>query len=298
MMAAEPRFVAVDWGTTRLRASLIGRDGAVLAREQSDTGVQSVPKGGFPQALQAACSRWFEAHPDLPVIMAGMVGSRNGWVEAPYLHCPCAASDLAGNLTAIEGFGREVLVVPGVDIRWPDDSYDVMRGEETKVFGTGLEDGLVCMPGTHSKWVELAAGRMTRFSSFITGELYAAMSASFVARLAEAPDDPGSGESEAAAAARAGGGLTRALFQARTRVLAGDMSPRGVRPFLSRLLVETEVAGASELFGAPASVHLVAADPQLGVYRRVLESRGIRVEVVEPAAATLAGLTRIMTARA
>ena len=104
---------------------------------------------------------------------------------------------------------------------------------------------------------------MTRFASFITGELYAAMSGSFVARLAEQPDDPDAGQAEAAAAARAGGGLTRALFQARTRVLAGDMSPRAVRPFLSRLLIETEIAGAAELFGGAGSVHLVAAEPQL-----------------------------------
>ena len=297
MSSGAPRFIAVDWGTTRMRASLVDGNGAVLAHHQSDSGVQSIALGGFPAALQAACAAWFDAHPGLPVIMAGMVGSRNGWLEAPYLHCPCGPSDAARHLTAVAGLGREVLIVPGVDMRWGDGSYDVMRGEETQVFGTGVEDGLICLPGTHSKWVEVRAGRLTRFASFITGELYAALSGSFVARLAEQPDDPEAGQAEAAAAAHAGGGLSRALFQARTRVLAGDMSPRAVRPFLSRLLIETEIAGAAGLLGGAQSVHLVAAEPQLNIYRTILGSRGLTATVVDPAAATLAGLNRIIAAR-
>ncbi len=297
MASPEPRFIAVDWGTTRLRTSLVDAGGAVIAHARSDSGVQSVPPGGFPAALRAACAAWLEAYPALPVVMAGMVGSRNGWVEAPYLHCPCGLSEMAAQLTRIDGLERDAFVVPGVDVRWEDGSYDVMRGEETQVFGTGIDDGLICLPGTHSKWVEMAGGRMTRFASFITGELYAALSGSFVARLAEEPDAPEAGQTEATEAARAGGGLTRALFQARTRVLAGDMSPRAVRPFLSRLLIEAEMAGASELFGHPASVHLVASDPQLSVYRSGLERRGLQVSFVDPATATLAGLNRIISAR-
>ncbi len=297
MSAGTPRFIAVDWGTTRMRSTLVDGSGAVLAHHHSDSGVQSVASGGFPAALQAACGAWFDAHPGLPVIMAGMVGSRNGWLEAPYLHCPCGPTEAAARLTAVAGLDRDVLIVPGVDMRWEDGSYDVMRGEEAQVFGTGVEDGLICLPGTHSKWVEMRGGRLTRFASFITGELYAALSGSFVARLAEQPDDPQAGQAEAAAAAHAGGGLSRALFQARTRVLAGDMSPRAVRPFLSRLLIETEIAGAAELLGGAESIHLVAAEPQLSVYQAILESRGLKVTIVDPAVSTLAGLNRIIAAR-
>lgn len=297
MTSPSPRFVAVDWGTTRMRASLIGADGSVLERMQSDAGVQSVPAGGFPAALEAACAPWFATDPDLPVIMAGMVGSRNGWIEAPYLHCPCGPQDLAAQLTAIPGLGRTVFVVPGVDGRWPDGSYDVMRGEETQVFGTGSDDGIICLPGTHSKWVDVADGRMVRFATFVTGELYAALAGSFVARLAATPDDPTAGQAEAASASRAAGGVTRAMFQARSRVLAGDLTPAAVRPFLSRLLIEAEIAGAMDLFGARANVHLVAAEPQLSLYRSALTARGIEIDIVDPSAATLAGLDRIMAAR-
>ena len=297
MTGSEPRFIAVDWGTTRLRASLIGAGGAVVARMQSDLGVQSVPAGGFPAALDHVCAPWFAAYPALPVIMAGMVGSRNGWVEAPYLHCPCGPADAAMALTSIPGLGREVLLVPGVDIASVDGSYDVMRGEEAQAFGAGVTDGIVCLPGTHSKWVEMRGGRMVRFATFITGELYAALSQSFVGRLAVEPEEVERGWGAAARAGQAGNGLTRTLFQARTQVLSGAMPPGAVRPFLSRLLVDAEIDGAAGLFGLPGTIHLVAAEPQLTLYDEALAARGQGADVVDPAAATLRGLERIMAAR-
>ena len=295
--SATASFVAVDWGTTRMRASLIGSDGVVLDRRQSDAGVQSVAAGGFPAALDAACGSWFTAFPRLPVVMAGMVGSRNGWVEAPYAACPCGPAEIAARLTPVPGVGRDVGIVPGADCRWPDGAYDVMRGEETQAIGTGVRDGLLSLPGTHGKWIEMVNGRIARFATFVTGELFAAVSTSFVARLAEAPDDLEAGQRIAVDAAAAPGGLTRQLFQARARVLAGDLAPHGVRPYLSRLLVEAEIAGALDLFGRPAAVHLVAGEPQLGVYRSAFAERGLDVVVHEPAAVTLAGLKTLMAAR-
>ena len=297
MMQEAPRFIAVDWGTTRLRASLIGVRGSVLERTQSDLGVQSVPAGGFAAALGEACRPWFAAHPGLPVIMAGMVGSRNGWVEAPYLRCPCGPAEAGAALTEIAGLGCPVLLVPGVDHPSPDGTYDVMRGEETQVFGAGVADGMICLPGTHSKWVEMRGGRMVRFATFITGELYAALSQSFVARLAAEPDDPRSGWEAAGRAALSGGGLSRTLFQARTQVLNGSMPGAAVRPFLSRLLVDAEIDGAVALFGLPSRLHLVAADPQRDLYARALVAHGFEVEMIDPETATLNGLEIVMAAR-
>lgn len=294
---AGPEFIAVDWGTTRLRASLVGAAGDVLARAEADSGVQSVPPGGFPAALAAVCGAWFTAHPAIPVVMAGMVGSRNGWIEAPYLRSPCSLADLARGLIAVPGQDREILIVPGVDTRPADGGYDVMRGEETQVFGCALADGVVCLPGTHSKWVVVEAGRIVRFVTFITGEFFAAMSQSFVARLATTPEDPEAGRAAARSAGAARGGLSRALFQARTRVLAGDMPPGAVRPFLSELLIEAELDGAADLFGRPDRLVLVAGEAQSGLYGDALAARGIAVEPVDPARATLEGLQRLMAAR-
>jgi len=226
-----------------------------------------------------------------------MVGSRNGWREAPYAPCPAGVSEIAARMAPVSEPGRDIRIVPGVDCRWDDGAYDVMRGEETQALGTGVRDGLLALPGTHGKWIEMRDGRIARFATFVTGELFAAVSASFMARLAEEPDDVAAGAAIAAVAARSPGGLTRQLFQARARVLGGDLSPRGVRPYLSRLLVEAEIAGALDLFGRPGMVQLVAAEPQLGIYRAALAERGVAVAIHDVAAVTLAGLTMLMNAR-
>ena len=290
---ADAALIAVDWGTTRLRAWLLDRAGAVLAHIAADKGIQGIEPGRFAPAFREACGAWLAAKPDLPVLMAGMIGSRNGWVEAPYVAAPCGLPELVRGIRKLQD--SHIHIVPGVDCRDADGAYDVMRGEETQAIGTGVEDGLVCQPGTHSKWVEVRGGRITRFASFITGELYAALSASFVARLASEPEAHGH-VADGLSAASLAGGLPRALFQARTRVLGGVMPGAGVKPFLSGLLIGSEIAGARALFGAPAAVHLVAAEPQLTPYREGFATHGMTVHVIDPQAAFLSGLHRIADA--
>ena len=297
MLPAGAALVAVDWGTTRLRAYLIGAGGQVLERAVApESGIQSVAAGGFPAALDAACSNWFAEADGLPVLMAGMVGSRNGWAEAAYVAPPCGADGLAASLLSVPATDRPVFIVPGVDCRGEDGSYDVMRGEETQAIGIGVHDGLVCLPGTHSKWVEIADGRITQFTTFVTGELYAALTASFVGRLAREPDDAVAGASLARALAGLPGGLTRAIFQARTQVLGGGITGEAVRPFLSSLVIESEIRGARDLFGTDRTVHLVAGPPQLDLYAEILARSGFTLETYDPESTTVAGLTRLASA--
>lgn len=296
MLPAGAAFVAVDWGTTRLRAYLIDAGGTVLDRVAAESGIQTIPPGGFPAALEDACGRWFAEARDLPVLMAGMVGSRNGWAEAAYVAPPCDADGLAARLLRVEGLARPVFIVPGVDCRSPDGSYDVMRGEETQAIGVGVTDGMVCLPGTHSKWVEVTDGRILRFATFLTGELYAALTQSFIGRLAREPDDNGSGASMAARLAGLPGGLSRRLFQARTQVLGGGMAGEAVRPFLSNLLIEAEVEGAREIFGTDRAVHLVAGPPQVGAYADILNRTGTGLQVYDPETVTVSGLVRLAAA--
>ena len=294
MLPAGAALVAVDWGTTRLRAYLIGADGEVLDRATApESGIQSIPSGGFPAARDATCGHWWRHGPDLPVLMAGMVGSRNGWAEAAYVAPPSGPDDLAAGLLRVADAARPVFIVPGVDCRGPDGSYDVMRGEETQVVGLDLQNGVVCLPGTHSKWVEVVGGRIERFATFITGELYAALSQSFVGRLARDPDASEPGLAMAARLADLDGGLSRSLFQARTQVLGGAMPPEAVRPFLSGLLIETEIRDARDMFGEGAEVHLVAGSPQRDPYAEALARAGIAPKVYDPETTTVAGLVAI-----
>ena len=293
-------FIAVDWGTTRLRAHLMDANGTVLASASADSGVQHVKPGGFPAALEACCGSWLAQHPGMPVLMAGMAGSRNGWVEVPYLATPCGIADLAGACRNLDLNGHGVQLVPGVETRWPAagaEACDVMRGEETQALGLGLESGLLCLPGTHSKWIEFADGKIQRFATFITGELYAAMSSSFIARLAEAPDMAQPAGAMGAAMAHLPGGLSRGLFQARAQVLTGNLHGSGVRPFLSALLIADEIAGAQALFPGQAHVHLVAAEPQASIYASLLEKGGLTVTHADPQSAFLAGLARVFAQR-
>ena len=162
-------FIAVDWGTTNRRAYAIDASGHQGDEFEDDKGIMAVPAGGFPAAVQEIRDRLG----DKPLLLAGMVGSNRGWVEAPYVACPAALDDLAG---ALAWPGEREAIVPGVkDDR--DERADVMRGEEVQLLGAvaaGLvdADALVCHPGTHNKWTELHQGQIQRFQTVMTGELF------------------------------------------------------------------------------------------------------------------------------
>jgi len=292
-----PASIAVDWGTTHVRAYLLDAQGAILARQAGDEGIMAVPAGGFPAVLARLTGGWLTDNPALPVVMAGMVGSRNGWQEAPYAECPASRQDLASALIAVtRADGGTAAIVPGVAGQF-DGGADVMRGEETLIAGLDLEDGLACLPGTHSKWSLLRGSRIERFATFMTGEIYAALTAhTILGRLADAPDDQ-AGFALGLAAANDAAGLLHAAFAARANVLRGTLSGRAVRPYLSGLLVGTEIAGALALYGTREPVHLVAAEPLLSVYSAALRQAGATFRVIEPEHAFTRGIARISAKR-
>src|SRR5215213_4651364 len=150
---SKPLLIGLDWGTTSCRAYLIGS--AVLERVSNGPGILKVENGAFGRALDAMVANW----PKLPVILSGMIGSRQGWKEAPYARCRAGASDIVKALARIEWAGLTIALVPGLSTE-NDGMPDVMRGEETQIFGalalSGRGDGLFLLPGTHSKWAEVA----------------------------------------------------------------------------------------------------------------------------------------------
>src|SRR5699024_928759 len=172
------------------RAWLLGANGQVLDHIRAPRGVSQITRGEFAASFYSLLAPWLSELPGVPVIMAGMVGSADGWVEAPYLSCPVDLKDIAENMVAISDLDddRPVLVVPGLSADSLAGQYDVMRGEEVQILGaleqaTGDEARLCCVPGTHAKWVSIDGRRVSGFSTSMTGDVYNVLSKhSFLAR--------------------------------------------------------------------------------------------------------------------
>ena len=171
-MAGRP-LIAIDWGTSSLRGARLDAAGAVVEERSFGRGILTVPAGGFSALFDELFGDWLNA-PDALALIAGMAGSRQGWVEAPYCACPAGLDEVAARLAWIEA-GR-IALVPGLSCERAGVP-DVMRGEETQVFGAlrllGVDRGTLVLPGTHSKWVRVEAGRIVEFATLMTGEFYA-----------------------------------------------------------------------------------------------------------------------------
>ena len=190
-------LVALDWGSSSLRAYLLDESGRILDRRAEPWGILQLPDRDFRGAFHRITEGWSTVARPLPAIASGMIGSAQGWVEAPYVDLPAGAEQLARQLAPVPD--TPLRIVPGLAQRGA--SPDVMRGEETQIVGAlaaepDLADGLVLLPGTHSKWVRLAGGRVREFTTYMTGELFAVLRAhSILGRLASAgAEDPRSPE--------------------------------------------------------------------------------------------------------
>jgi 2-dehydro-3-deoxygalactonokinase len=288
-----PHFIAVDWGTSRLRAYLVGADNSVIAETASDEGMAKLAKNDFAAVLARHVDPWRKAHPGLKVLMAGMVGSRNGWCEAPYVACPAPVLAIAAGGSRVRmADGDEALIVPGLCCV-NDGVADVMRGEETLILGAGIESGTVVLPGTHSKWATLRNGRIESFRTYMTGEFFALLTGHSVLRLlAEEPEDQAGFAKGLAASARPGG-LTHQAFAARAEVLLGALSGRQVKPYLSGLLIGNELRAVSD----NTKTALVVADRGVAAnYCAAMEALGIAVRLMPPRDCLVAGLARVLAA--
>jgi 2-dehydro-3-deoxygalactonokinase len=222
-------FIAADWGTTNRRAYLLDSEGRRVDEFEDDKGIMSVPNGGFSDAVADIRERLGDGL----LLLAGMVGSNRGWVEAPYVRCPAGVEDLAASLVWPED-GRTA-IVPGVSFVDPDEA-DVMRGEEVQLLGAfaaGMipAHALVCHPGTHNKWARLDGGKITRFRTVMTGEIFNLLRehsilADLLAGDAEADDAFAAGVTRGLQDDR----LTAELFRIRARVLLGQAHASDARP--------------------------------------------------------------------
>jgi len=293
------RFIVADWGTTRFRGYLIENE-TILDQVSSDEGVSALKPGQHRDVFLRQCGRWLEAEPNAPILLVGMVGSREGWVVAPYASCPAGPAEIAAAMIPVDlDHGRKAHIVPGLTCKPASGAWDVMRGEETLVLGSGVENGLVCSAGTHPKWIAMRDGRVERFATYMTGEMYALLREhSMIGRPATEPEDRtgfdlGLDAAERnSAAARVG--LLHLLFGARAAVVSGHMATNLLGPYLSGLLTGDEINGALSQFGRPPSVTILADRARADLYVHALKRHGIAAEVRNPREALIAGLARIV----
>ncbi|MBV0912782.1 2-dehydro-3-deoxygalactonokinase [Anianabacter salinae] len=273
-----PALIGIDWGTSSLRAYLIGAEGRVIDRMATGEGILNVPHGNFGAVAQGILSRWDDRR--LPVLASGMITSRSGWNETPYLTMPLGLDDLAAALVPLKTPGGAVIhLVTGARTA-SVDAPDVIRGEETQAIGAavlGLTDASIILPGTHSKWIELGGGRILSHATHMTGEVFAVLKAhSILGRMIEdgppSPDDFARGVRAGLAEGR---GLLHALFHARTLPLFGQIAEGGVADYLSGVLIGSEIAGQMQRETRARTVVVIGGDALAARYVTALGLAGI-----------------------
>lgn len=289
-LGAKPDWIAVDWGTTHLRVWLMSAAGKVLERRDSDKGMSGLARDAFEPTLHALLQDKLADTP-LPVLVCGMAGSRQGWAEAPYVAVPCAPPGVA-DATHLSVPAMEVFILPGVKQASP---ADVMRGEETQIAGflSGEPDydGVLCLPGTHNKWVHISAGEIVSFRTFMTGELFDLISTQSVLRHSVNTDgwDQSAFDAALADTMSRPADLAAKLFSLRAEGLLENLSAEAARARLSALLIGAELAAAKP-YWLGQQVVILGEDTVARAYETALAAQGAAVRVVEAENATLAGL--------
>ena len=286
------RLLAVDWGSSSLRGALLDVDGAAMEERAFPRGILTVEAGGFPDVFQSCFGDWMT--PGTLCLISGMAGSKQGWREAPYCACPAGFGAIAAALEWVEP-GR-IAIVPGLSID-KNGVPDVMRGEETQIFGAlqllGLTNTRLVLPGTHSKWVTVENRQVTDFSTWMTGELYALLRRqSILARML--PDDEPSLEAAAfeqgVAHALAGPGLLNTAFSTRTLSLFQRMATDALPSYLSGVVIGEELK--SQPLARGERVVVMGAEALTARYEQALAQLGVTVQRVG-AGATWCGLRAI-----
>ena len=292
-------LIALDWGTSNLRASLLDARGQALETRSAPGGVMAVQGGQFAQALLALCADWL-AQTNCPLMASGMIGSRQGWREAPYLDAPTSLAQAARQLITVpvmvaDGHAERLLhIAPGLRCLDSAGEFDVMRGEETQIWGADLPANSCCvLPGTHSKWAWLGEGGAIRhFKTFMTGELYGLLTQhSILGRLMVFGAQAGASQHEAFAAGvrlglRGHAELPHTLFAARTAGLMGRLAPEALPDFLSGILLGAEIGGATAGAEPLRQVTLIGDEALCQRYALALELKGLAVSRASDGATT------------
>lgn len=280
-------YIAVDWGTTNRRAYLVGRDSQIIDSFEDDMGFLAVASEGFADEVSMIRARLG----DKPMLLAGMVGSRNGWREAPYIECPASPRQLAEKIVWIEHLRTGI--VPGVCQRG-DPGPDVMRGEEVQVFGAlaaelVLPDALICQPGTHSKWIKIHGGRIESFETVMTGEIFGLLKThSILADLLQGDVHIGPAFRAGVDQALAGHAILSALFSLRAGEMLGERDSEAASR-ASGLLIGADIAAGADRY--PSSLISLIGRPEIcALYAAAAQQAGRETAQIDGTIAFLAGI--------
>lgn len=277
---SEPVLIGVDWGTSSFRAFLIGAEGEVIDGVSSPEGIMLVPGKCFEAVFDRLIGPWV-ARTKLPILASGMITSRNGWVETPYAAMPLDAGGLARALVPYDvASGARIHFVTGASTEHPGGP-DVMRGEETQIIGAsslGLTDGKFVMPGTHSKWVEVLGGQIVDFSTYMTGEIFAALKEhTILGTLMEGEDfNEEAFEMGVAAGLDSKTSLLHDLFHVRTLPLMGKIPKVATADYMSGMLIGAEVAAATRDVEDIGTITIVGRNDLSDRYETVLHTAGFQ----------------------
>jgi 2-dehydro-3-deoxygalactonokinase len=290
-------FLACDWGSTNLRAWRLDDEGRILDRRDFALGVARLGPGQAERRFKDEVRPVMGAE-DLPALLCGMVGSTLGWTVVPYRDCPIDLQGLHEGLVTVERGAAPVHLVPGLRGPGLDGAPEVMRGEETQVFGWMVEAPerlggrwIVCHPGTHAKWVVIEDGRLVRFLTAMTGELFDLLRRYSVLRS----DFPAGDEAvflQGVDAAKEGDALSARLFTVRSRVVADGLSAQAAPSYLSGLLIGSEIANLPRLLGVERGEPVaLVGDPELcGWYAKAMQARGMATTLHDGDVAAVTGL--------
>ena len=276
---SEPALIGIDWGTSSLRAFLIGTQGEVLDSVTTGEGIMQIPDRNFDAVFDRLVGS-FPSNAGLPIVVSGMITSRNGWVETPYITMPTGPEHLARSLVRHQSqSGALIHFVTGATTEHISGP-DVMRGEETQIIGSaalGLSDGVFVMPGTHSKWVHVAGGKIQDFATYMTGEVFASLKDhTILGTLMEVGDfDLPAFQKGVSAAQDRRANLLHDLFHVRTLPLMGKLKETETADFLSGLLIGTEIVAALRKNEAAKRVTIVGRNDLADRYEIALQAVGI-----------------------
>jgi 2-dehydro-3-deoxygalactonokinase len=285
--------IAIDWGTSSFRAYRLDGTGRVLEMRSSPQGILSVENGKFSVVLEAQAGDWIAAG-DEPVVMSGMIGSRQGWLEVPYAACPAGFEEIAAGMREVAWDGGTAWIAPGLTCRDVAGIPDVMRGEEAQILGVldrlGPGAHTVCLPGTHSKWVEVKDGRIARFSTHMTGEAFAIFKAhSILGRMMKDGATDAAAFEDGVRRSADAGGLLHHLFGVRARGLFGELTEDASASYLSGMLIGHEIRSAH---GKRGQVHLLCSAQLAEIYGLAFTVLGIEANALDPDSVTK-GLFRL-----